>query len=76
MIRIKVELENADMLAKDKSEHALGDVSVEVRGDKTVLANELSIALYEIFMENPDIVTKALDYCSKRIDNHIHKEEE
>lgn len=75
MVKIKVELENGDMITKDKPEHALGDVSVEIRGDSTVVANELSIALYEIFMENPNIVTKALDYCSKRIDKEIHKEE-
>ena len=75
MIRIMIELDNEEKLVNEKPKQAMGSFSVDLNGNSTVLANELSIVLYEIFMENPEIVTKALDYCSQRIDKHIKEEE-
>ncbi len=76
MTEIKIKLENENVIVKNKDYKAMGEVDIRIKGDTTVIANELSIALYEIFLENPDIVTRALDICSQRINNHIHKEEE
>lgn len=76
MIKIEIELENGDRIVKDNLTHAMGNVSVQLRGDCRVLANELGIALYEIFLQSPKTVTDAIDYMSRHIDDYISKEEE
>lgn len=76
MIKIEIELENAKDNIKNNLTHAMGDVSIQLRGDSKVIAHELGIALYEIFMENPNVVSNAVDYASRRIHKDIYKEEE
>lgn len=75
MIKIEIELDHGNSIVKNKLTHDTGVVSIDLKGDSTVLANELGIGLYEIFMQNPDVVTNALDYCSRHIDKEIHKED-
>ena len=75
MIKIEIELEHGNSIVKDKLTHDVAKASINLKGDSIVLANELGIGLYEIFMKNPDVVTYALEYCSRHIDKEIHKED-
>ena len=75
MIKIEIELDHGNSIVKDKMTHDTAEVSINLKGDSTALANELGIGLYEIFMQNPDVLTNALNYCSRHIDKEIHKED-
>lgn len=75
MIKIEIDLEDAPSSVKRKPNELIGDLNMTMYGNCDVVANELSIVLYQIFTENPEIVTKALNYCSQRINKHIKEDE-